>query len=183
MAKPFIITIVGAESSGKTTLAERLADRFGCLWVPEYARTYLTELNRPYQLEDLSIIAKGQWELIRSALSRADHIYPDAINLQSGIDEETSWLIFQRESFGTVPRPAIIVDSGILSIRMWALLKFGIEIPFVEEALRQDQTSTYVLCRPFPEWEPDPLREAPGLLDRSWIYNQYLKELAITPSM
>jgi NadR type nicotinamide-nucleotide adenylyltransferase len=34
------IAIVGAESTGKTTLAAKLAERFGTVWVPEYGREY-----------------------------------------------------------------------------------------------------------------------------------------------
>ena len=34
------VAIVGAESTGKTTLARQLAEHFGTVWVPEYGRTY-----------------------------------------------------------------------------------------------------------------------------------------------
>jgi nicotinamide riboside kinase len=61
---------------------------------------------------------------------------------------------------------------------MWARIKYGKKIPVVEEALKEDVTSLYLLCRPLIPWEPDPLRDAPLLLDRAWIYNHYLKELS-----
>ena len=54
------IAIVGPESTGKTTLTARLAAHLGEPWVPEFARTYLEALNRPYQEEDLLAIARGQ---------------------------------------------------------------------------------------------------------------------------
>lgn len=54
------IAIVGPESTGKTTLARQLAERYNTQWVPEFARQYLKELNREYQREDLLNIAKGQ---------------------------------------------------------------------------------------------------------------------------
>ena len=72
----------------------------------------------------------------------------------------------------------VIVDSGMMSLRMWARIKYGITIPVVEHALKEDMTSLYLLTRPVLEWEADPLREAPALLDRVWIYNHYLKELS-----
>ncbi len=58
------IAIVGPECSGKTALAIALAQHYRTVWVPEYARTYLNGLNRPYQQNDLLIIARGQltWE-------------------------------------------------------------------------------------------------------------------------
>ncbi|MEL6676217.1 MAG: AAA family ATPase [Bacteroidota bacterium] len=54
------IALVGPESSGKTTLTQQLAAHFEVPWVPEYARTYLEELDRPYELADLTKIAQGQ---------------------------------------------------------------------------------------------------------------------------
>jgi NadR type nicotinamide-nucleotide adenylyltransferase len=57
------IAITGPECSGKTTLADKLAAHYHTCWVPEYARTYLERLDRPYQEEDLLEIAKGQSEL------------------------------------------------------------------------------------------------------------------------
>jgi NadR type nicotinamide-nucleotide adenylyltransferase len=56
------IVIIGPESTGKSTLCEQLATRFKASWVPEFARNYLLKLGRPYNYEDLLIIAKGQLE-------------------------------------------------------------------------------------------------------------------------
>lgn len=57
------IVLTGPESSGKTTMATELATHYDTMWVPEYARTYLSSLERPYTEEDLRVIAKGQIEL------------------------------------------------------------------------------------------------------------------------
>lgn len=179
MTKPFIITIVGAESSGKTTLASILAGRMGCPWVPEYARAYLSALNRPYGQEDLVEIAIGQMALMRSVLSKAPHLAPESIHPVYALEPDRPTLIFKRLEFGNVPRPVVIADGGVLTIRMWSKIKFGGVTPWLEEACQEDETSMYILCRPLSAWEPDPLREAPGLLDRSWIYNQYLRTLTI----
>lgn len=58
------IAITGPESTGKTTLTRQLAAHYETLWVPEYARFYLLQLDRPYTPEDVLEIAKGQvyWE-------------------------------------------------------------------------------------------------------------------------
>lgn len=40
MKQPYRVAILGAASSGKTTLAQALAQRFGALWVPEYLREF-----------------------------------------------------------------------------------------------------------------------------------------------
>ena len=54
------IVVIGPESTGKSTLSEVLASRLGTVWVPEYARSYLEKIGRPYIKEDLLEIAKGQ---------------------------------------------------------------------------------------------------------------------------
>ncbi len=57
------VAIIGPESTGKSTLATVLSMKLCCTMVPEYAREYLTQLNRPYKEEDLTTIAKGQMAL------------------------------------------------------------------------------------------------------------------------
>jgi len=54
------IVLTGPESSGKTTLAESLAEYYQTLWVPEYARFYVENLGRRYTELDLLEIAKEQ---------------------------------------------------------------------------------------------------------------------------
>jgi len=56
------VVIIGPESTGKSTLSEQPAKHYQTRWVPEYAREYLTNLNRPYDYEDLLIIAQKQLE-------------------------------------------------------------------------------------------------------------------------
>lgn len=57
------IILTGPESTGKTTLAKQLAQVYNTVWVPEFARTYLKGLNRPYREDDLLKIAQGQDDL------------------------------------------------------------------------------------------------------------------------
>lgn len=58
------ILFTGPESTAKTSLARELSMTCQTLWVPEYARFYLTRLQKNYEEEDLLSIAKGQlqWE-------------------------------------------------------------------------------------------------------------------------
>ena len=60
MSRPKRILILGPESTGKSTLAEKLAMHFAEPWVPEVAREYLEKLDRPYAYEDLLQIGKKQ---------------------------------------------------------------------------------------------------------------------------
>jgi NadR type nicotinamide-nucleotide adenylyltransferase len=68
------IVLTGPESSGKTTLAKRLAEGHNTLWVPEYAREYLENLGRPYEESDLLEIARGQVKAEAKALRKAEKL-------------------------------------------------------------------------------------------------------------
>jgi NadR type nicotinamide-nucleotide adenylyltransferase len=62
MLLPKKIVVIGPESTGKSTLSEQLAAKFNTEWVPEFARQYLLAIERPYNYDDLLIIARGQLE-------------------------------------------------------------------------------------------------------------------------
>ena len=63
MIMPKRILILGPESTGKSTLAEMLAQHYAEPWVPEVAREYLEKLDRSYTYEDLLQIGKQQMNL------------------------------------------------------------------------------------------------------------------------
>jgi len=56
------IALIGPESTGKSELSVALATYFGGKYVPEFARTYIEQLDRNYNFEDVCIIARKQIE-------------------------------------------------------------------------------------------------------------------------
>lgn len=54
------VCVFGPESTGKSTLAARLAAHYETHVVPEYARTYLEQRGRPPVADDMPLIARGQ---------------------------------------------------------------------------------------------------------------------------
>ena len=70
------IAILGAESTGKTTLCRDLAAHFNCHWVPEYMRTYLQDkwdnTKKTCTWEDLLPIAQGQIALENRLAQQAE---------------------------------------------------------------------------------------------------------------
>ena len=73
--KTLRIAITGPESSGKTTLAKQLADRFDGQYIPEYAREYVETLNRPYTYEDVEHIAKTQVSQYQETKSASQQLF------------------------------------------------------------------------------------------------------------
>ena len=63
------ISIVGPESSGKSTLALSLSQKLECEVCEEHSRKYL-EKKTYYDVSDLKIIAKEQDKLIRKGIER-----------------------------------------------------------------------------------------------------------------
>jgi NadR type nicotinamide-nucleotide adenylyltransferase len=54
------VSIVGPESTGKTTLAQALAERFGTVWVPEWARGVLERRGGSLEGLDWGELVRGQ---------------------------------------------------------------------------------------------------------------------------
>lgn len=68
------IAVTGPESTGKSTLAAQLAAQYNTVWVPEYARSYVGNLGRPYTLHDIEAIARGQLALEREMQLQANRL-------------------------------------------------------------------------------------------------------------
>jgi NadR type nicotinamide-nucleotide adenylyltransferase len=58
--RPLVIVVTGSECTGKTTLAQELAQRFGAPRSPEFAREYLDGMQAPLSDADVEPIARGQ---------------------------------------------------------------------------------------------------------------------------
>ena len=59
-AQPKLICLIGAESTGKTTLAQALAAYFDCPWVPEYLREFCESRGRTPTLGEQTLILETQ---------------------------------------------------------------------------------------------------------------------------
>lgn len=80
------VAIVGAESSGKSTLAAALAVHYGTLWVPEYLREFVETQGRVPRAEDQAGIAATQQDREDAAAARTDsYLFCDTTPLMTAI--------------------------------------------------------------------------------------------------
>lgn len=147
-AKITEIIVTGPESSGKTTIAARLAERHNTIWVEEFARKYLQELGRPYTRHDIAEIARGQAAWQAQALG-----HPQARNF-------------------------VFVDTDALVCKIWEEVKFGACSPVTETLWRNSKAGLYLLCAPDLPWQYDPLRETPDPMARWALFERYKQALA-----
>ncbi len=83
MSKQFVIT--GTESSGKSTLSKLLASGYQTSFVQEYAREHLEKLNRPYEFDDVLIMAKEQ-------LNRETEVQNELVFLDTDLTVFAIWI-------------------------------------------------------------------------------------------
>jgi nicotinamide riboside kinase len=121
------IAVTGPESTGKSELSRELANRLGATLVEEYAREYLESLNRPYILEDLSVIAEEQCARWQKAIdSGASILIADT--------EMTVIRIWSEFVFGVVPEK-IVELQRVQAFDFYLLC--DIDLPWVEDPLRE----------------------------------------------
>lgn len=71
------ISITGPESTGKSWLAQHLAEHYQTQWVSEFARQYLEDIGRTYTYEDILEIAEKQFQLENIAAENTELLFCD----------------------------------------------------------------------------------------------------------
>jgi HTH-type transcriptional repressor of NAD biosynthesis genes len=146
------VAVVGAESTGTTTLVKDLADHYGTAWVPEYGREFTEGLVRdgmpldaiPWDDEDFEWIAKRQQEL------------EDAAARSAG--------------------PVLICDTDALATCIWQERYLGRSTSAVERLAAARSYSLYLLT--YPEdvpFEQDGYRDGGHV--RSWMTGRFAERL------
>ena len=71
------IVIIGPECTGKSSLTQALSKHFNAPYVEEYAREYISNLERPYTQNDILEIAKRQLALEDTIKTHSDFLFCD----------------------------------------------------------------------------------------------------------
>ena len=171
----FRVGIIGPESTGKSSLGQYLAKRYGATYVPEYARDYVASLCRPYTYEDVCHIARKQIEQIRAVdsgqwaegsglstkRSNSEAVNPD----KSG--QTTKWSISN----------VIFFDTELIVTRVWFDYVYGTAPDWLLAAMQQYKMDTYLLTYPDIPWIPDPTRENGSDEMRLQLFHRYEQEI------
>ena len=99
------IVITGAESTGKTTLAEQLSAHFEAPCSSEFVRDFVESSDRPIQIEDLNTIMKGQIDYENTACEKSPRLVIHDTNLLSNV-------VYAEHYFKQTPRELASALSG-----------------------------------------------------------------------
>ncbi|WOK06479.1 ATP-binding protein [Imperialibacter roseus] len=121
------IGIIGPESTGKSTLSLQLAAHFQTQWVPEFARQYLIDINRPYEESDLLTIAKGQ-------KAKEEQLFRGANNF---LFCDTTLIVVKVWSEHSYGRCDPWIAEQVDQMKYDYFFLTDIDIPWVEDPLRE----------------------------------------------
>ena len=148
------VVLVGAESTGKTTLAQQLADHFQTIWVPEYGREHwedklskLTTLERSpsWSSEEFIHIAQEQQRREDLAARQANRI--------------------------------LVCDTNAFATGTWYERYFHARHPLVDSIGQQSKTDFYLLTAPDVPFVQDGFRDGQHI--RNWMHDRFEKQLTI----
>jgi HTH-type transcriptional regulator, transcriptional repressor of NAD biosynthesis genes len=144
--------LTGAESTGKTTLCQLLAERHATTWMHEYGRDHTIEkikagTNDEWTTHDFVVIAQRQQQLEDEAAERAD-----------------GWLF---------------CDTDALATALWHERYLGYRSEEVEAIAAGRTYDLFVLCDIDVPFERDGVRF--GEMDRPRMHDRFVEELAERP--
>lgn len=126
------VVLTGPECSGKTTLAQALAEAFHAPWTPEASRLYAEESPDGLSATTVEPIARLSMQLEDEALERA-----------------------------AAAAPLLIRDTDLVSTIVYARHYYGAVADWIVEEARVRRADLYLLCRPDLPWTPDGVRDRP----------------------
>lgn len=150
------IVVLGAESTGSTTLAEALAAELGTLWVPEYGREHSIVReggsSAPWRSDEFDVIVDRQIAMEDAALRR---IPVPVLVCDTDVLATALW----HERYLGFPAPRVLERAADHAPDLYLLT--GDEIPFVQDGTRDGEHIRHAMQERF--------REALGAQTAPWI--------------
>ena len=143
------VGIIGPESTGKSVLAQDLAEQFKGTYVPEYAREFVER--------------KGSTEVT----------YDELCEIARHQIEEITSLPFREE-----PEVGLyFFDTELIVTKVWFEYAFGQVPEWMEEAVRRYPMDCYLLTYPDIPWIPDSARCNGSEEIRLELFDRYEREI------
>jgi nicotinamide riboside kinase len=154
-SEPRLICIIGAECTGKTTLAQALTTRMSGLWVPEYLRHFTEEQGRtPNRHEQLAILQ--------------EQVDQETAALEIARQQPCSWVFCDTAPLLTaIYSDCVFADASLypqahgLHARYALTLLMEPDIPWVADGLQRDGVSQRAAVH---------ARIEKALTERSWPF-------------
>lgn len=143
------LVVVGAESTGKTTLCQDLAGQTGLPWVREYGRDYTLE--------------KYAKEGPDSPWTSAEFVH--IAKVQQALEAEV-------EATGA---PLVICDTNAWATGLWHERYMGYRDPATDAVGAADLVDHYVLSGLDVPFEPDEIRDGEDY--REWMHAEFVRLL------
>ncbi len=133
MAEALVVAVIGAESTGKTALAQALAEHLAhstgarCTWVPETLRAWCDERGRTPQRNEQAAIAELQTRCIAEAAAQHEIVIADTTALMTAV---YSQIVFGDRSLAT--------GAAAQHRRCQLTLLMAIDLPWTADGLQRD---------------------------------------------
>ena len=147
------VVVIGAESTGKTTLARYLAQHFQTEWVPEYGREH--------------------WERKVAGLTMDDPLpawTPDEF-VQIACEQQS-----REDALARMANRVLICDTNAFATGTWFERYQGRRHPQVDAIGARDKVDLYLVTSPDVPFVQDGFRDGEKI--RDWMHTRLLEQLA-----
>ncbi len=147
------VVLVGAESTGKTTLAQQLADHFQTVWVPEYGREHWEEkVSRLTSSESSPGWSSEEFIHIAQEQQRREDLSARQCNR------------------------ILFCDTNAFATGTWYERYFHARHPLVDSIGQQSKADLYLLTAPDVPFVQDGFRDGQHI--RNWMHDRFVEQLA-----
>lgn len=145
----FTVCVVGAESTGTTTLARALAEHFQTVWAPEYGRVYS---EGKLYLPEYSVWESSEF----THIAQMQSILAETLSLRA--------------------KKYLFLDTDAFATAVWHQRYMEQASPAVTTIAEQNKPDLYLVTSPDIPFEQDGTRDGEHI--REWMHQEFLRRLA-----